>query len=151
MCIRDRLYIGRVIKKHNLLQTLTRVNRTYKDYKYGFVVDFADIKAEFDKTNKDYFEELQDVLGDEMEHYSNIFKSKEEIQEEIADIKEILFHFDTQNAEIFSQQISEISDRKKMLGLVKALGNAKSLYNLCLLYTSPSPRDRTRSRMPSSA
>ena len=24
-------------------------------------------------------------------------------------------------------------------------------YNFCLLYTSPSPRDRTRSRMPSSA
>ena len=24
-------------------------------------------------------------------------------------------------------------------------------YNSCLLYTSPSPRDRTRSRMPSSA
>ncbi len=129
-----KLYIGRVIKKHNLLQTLTRVNRTYKDYRYGFVVDFADIKAEFDKTNKDYFEELQDVLGDEMEHYSNIFKSKEEIQEEIADIKEILFHFDTQNAEIFSQQISEISDRKKMLSLVKALGNAKSLYNLIRLF-----------------
>ncbi len=129
-----KLYVGRVIKKHNLLQTLTRVNRTYKDHKYGFVVDFADIKAEFDKTNKDYFEELQDVLGDEMEHYSNIFKSKEEILEEIADIKEILFHFDTQNAETFSQQISEISDRKKMLSLVKALGNAKSLYNLIRLF-----------------
>ena len=26
-----------------------------------------------------------------------------------------------------------------------------SLHGLCLLYTSPSPRDRTRSRMPSSA
>ena len=26
-----------------------------------------------------------------------------------------------------------------------------SLYTICLLYTSPSPRDRTRSRMPSSA
>ena len=25
------------------------------------------------------------------------------------------------------------------------------LYKVCLLYTSPSPRDRTRSRMPSSA
>ena len=25
------------------------------------------------------------------------------------------------------------------------------LYSFCLLYTSPSPRDRTRSRMPSSA
>ena len=38
-----KLYLGRVIKKHNLLQALTRVNRTYKDFKYGFVVDFADI------------------------------------------------------------------------------------------------------------
>ena len=27
----------------------------------------------------------------------------------------------------------------------------KILQNICLLYTSPSPRDRTRSRMPSSA
>ena len=27
----------------------------------------------------------------------------------------------------------------------------KYKYMLCLLYTSPSPRDRTRSRMPSSA
>ena len=28
---------------------------------------------------------------------------------------------------------------------------SQSFYNTCLLYTSPSPRDRTRSRMPSSA
>ena len=28
---------------------------------------------------------------------------------------------------------------------------AKRMYDVCLLYTSPSPRDRTRSRMPSSA
>ena len=38
-----KLYVGRVIKAHNLLQALTRVNRTYKDFKYGYVVDFADI------------------------------------------------------------------------------------------------------------
>ena len=31
------------------------------------------------------------------------------------------------------------------------LSNSDSIYNSCLLYTSPSPRDRTRSRMPSSA
>ena len=29
--------------------------------------------------------------------------------------------------------------------------NYHALLNACLLYTSPSPRDRTRSRMPSSA
>ena len=31
------------------------------------------------------------------------------------------------------------------------IGKARAIYNACLLYTSPSPRDRTRSRMPSSA
>ena len=30
-------------------------------------------------------------------------------------------------------------------------GPSKVIYSPCLLYTSPSPRDRTRSRMPSSA
>ena len=29
--------------------------------------------------------------------------------------------------------------------------SAMTLFSYCLLYTSPSPRDRTRSRMPSSA
>ncbi len=129
-----KLYIGRIIKRHNLLQTLTRVNRTYKNFKYGYVVDFADIRAEFDATNRAYFDELQEELGDEMEFYSNLFKSKEEIEEEILDIKEILFHFDTNNAELFSQQITQIQDRKKVLLIKKALGNAKSLYNLIRLF-----------------
>ena len=47
-----KIYLGRVIKRHNLLQTLTRVNRTYNDFRYGYVVDFADIRNEFDATNK---------------------------------------------------------------------------------------------------
>ena len=47
-----KLYIGRVIKQHNLLQTLTRVNRPYKNFKYGFVVDFPDLRAEFNAPKK---------------------------------------------------------------------------------------------------
>ena len=33
----------------------------------------------------------------------------------------------------------------------KSLGTNKEQIETCLLYTSPSPRDRTRARMPSSA
>ena len=33
----------------------------------------------------------------------------------------------------------------------KTAANYKAKEYICLLYTSPSPRDRTRSRMPSSA
>lgn len=129
-----KLYLGRIVRDHSLLQTLTRVNRPYKNFRYGYVVDFADITREFDKTNKAYFEELQGELGDEMQHYSNIFKSKEEIEEEIKDIKETLFHYDLHNAEIFSQQISQIEDRKTVLEIKKSLENAKNLYNLIRLY-----------------
>lgn len=128
-----KLYIGRKIKAHNLLQTLTRVNRTYKTHKYGYVVDFADIQKEFDRTNQDYFNELQSELGDEMEHYSNLFKSAEEISEDIEKIKDVLFKFDTENASIFSQQISDINERSEIREIAKALNLSKELYNLIRL------------------
>jgi len=128
-----KLYVGRVIKAHNLLQTLTRVNRTFKDFRYGYVVDFAGIEAQFKKTSQDYFNELQNELGDEIESYSNLFLTETEIEKQINEIKDVLFHFDTNNAENFSRQISDISDRSKMLVVTKALNDAKSLYNLIRL------------------
>lgn len=128
-----KLYMGRVIRKQNLLQALTRVNRTYKDFRYGYVVDFADIRKEFDATNKAYFDELQAELGDEVQHYSNLFKSADEIAGEIEAIKDILFSFNIENAEVFSQQISQIQDRATVLALKKALADARNLYNLIRL------------------
>ena len=128
-----KLYLGRVIKKHNLLQALTRVNRTYKSFRYGYVVDFADIEKEFEATNKTYFDELQAELGDEMETYSNLFKTEEEIQQDIDRIKDALFQFDTTNAEKFSQQVSAIQDRAVVQDLKKALTDARNLYNIIRL------------------
>lgn len=128
-----KLYLGRIIKSHNLLQALTRVNRPYKGYRYGSVVDFVDIESEFEKTNKDYFDELQSELGDELENYSDLFKTEAEIAADIEAIKDALFQFDTANAEVFSQQITQIVDRAEMRKIVKALNDAKSLYNLIRL------------------
>ena len=128
-----KIYLGRVIKAHNLLQALTRVNRTYKNYSFGYVVDFADISKEFDKTNRAYFEELQEVLGDEMESYSNLFMKREEMDKTILEIKEKLADFDLHNAENFSAQISKIEDHSEMLQIRKALDDARSLYNIIRL------------------
>ena len=44
-------------------------------------------------------------------------------------------------------QMSKITDEQ----LEKLHKQQTALNSFCLLYTSPSPRDRTRSRMPSSA
>lgn len=128
-----KLYLNRVIKDHNLLQALTRVNRPYKSYEYGYVVDFADISKAFDRTNALYFQELQNQLGDDFEYYNNLFKSKEEVQKDLQQVKETLFQYNTQNKEIFSQQIQQIKDKSIVLDLVKALQTAKDLRNVIKL------------------
>jgi type I restriction enzyme R subunit len=128
-----KLYLGRVVKEHNLLQTLTRVNRPYQKFRYGYVVDFADIKKEFDKTNKAYWKELQDDWGGDITGYENLFKSATEIETDIAAIKNALWQYDTLNAEAFQQQISNIKDKALLLKLAKALRLASELYNLIRL------------------
>jgi type I restriction enzyme R subunit len=143
-----KIYLNRVVKDHNLLQTLTRVNRPYnsigkldkdgkptgRNHQYGFVVDFADIQYEFNKTNQEYLNELQEELGEEMDKYSNLFKSEEDIREEIAEIKEKLFYYDIENAENFSEQISIIDDKETILSLKSVLENARTLGNLIRIY-----------------
>ena len=63
---------------------------------------------------------------------------------------------ENQHEEIYVTENSERSfeEELKLSGFgaapVKDEGSAIT-YDTCLLYTSPSPRDRTRSRMPSSA
>ena len=51
------------------------------------------------------------------------------------------------------QAIKQLAGRCPNLNLIIGYPKKKNqhIYNACLLYTSPSPRDRTRSRMPSSA
>ena len=128
-----KLYFGRVIRNHNLLQALTRVNRRYRKFRYGYVVDFADIQAEFDKANRDYYDELTAELGDEIEHYSQLFMSEAEIAAHIEAIREALFAFSLDDAELFSQQVGEIQDRSQLLSIVRALTQARELYNLIRL------------------
>lgn len=128
-----KLYFGRVIKNHNLLQALTRVNRRYGQFRYGYVVDFADIQAEFDKANRDYYDELTAELGDEIEHYSQLFMSEAEIRASVEAIREALFAFSLDDAELFSQQVGQIHDRQQLLAIVKALTQARELYNLIRL------------------
>lgn len=124
-----KIYLGRVIKAHNLLQTLTRVNRPYKNFKYGYVVDFADIREEFDRTNTAYFNELQQQLGEDFKTYSNIFLSQEEIEKSIKEIENKLFEYDSENLEIFSQQINEL-EKKNLIDLKKIMITYKDLYNV---------------------
>ena len=56
-----------------------------------------------------------------------------------------------QGADIAILDPAALAARFPWLNLEGIAGGSFGLSNDCLLYTSPSPRDRTRSRMPSSA
>ena len=134
-----RLYLGRKIKAHNLLQTLTRVNRPYKDYQFGYVIDFADISKEFDKTNRAYLEELNQEYdlkntGEDVENvFGSLFVSADEISKQLEKSETILMNYPTENLEFFSKAIDEVRDRHQLIELRKALEAMKQFYNVARL------------------
>ncbi len=125
-----RIYLCKKMKDHALLQALTRVNRTFKDFRYGYIVDFAGIKENFIQTNNRYIEELRN-LGDESQPsiVDTLMVSPEEVKERLGEIKSALFPYDLTNKEEFRMQLDEEQDREKLTDLRSALVDAKALAN----------------------
>ena len=61
----------------------------------------------------------------------------------------------TYTSDVLEAHVADFSDNAVIKGFIPALyerhATIHALVNNCLLYTSPSPRDRQKSRMPSSA
>ncbi len=79
----DTIYIDKPLKKHNLIQTISRVNRTYPGKEKGLVVDYIGIKkqmnlalAQYNKIDEQNFEDIQSsvvVVKDHLDLLENIF------------------------------------------------------------------------------
>lgn len=132
-----RLYFGRKLKDHNLLQAITRVNRPYPGMRYGFVIDFADIKRNFKETNEAYLQELNrfndvDETGDgnATDTFTQVIEDKDEIVAQMKKVRQTLFEYSYNNAEEFSSEISTEEDKAVLLDLKQALESAKNMANL---------------------
>lgn len=132
-----RLYFGRKLKDHNLLQALTRVNRPYKDNRYGYVIDFANIKRNFEETNEAYLKELSrfnnpdEVYGNHTtDTFSQVIENPDELIRQMRDVRQTLFDYTTNNVEEFSSEISSIEDKQVLLELKKTLISAKDCANI---------------------
>ena len=132
-----RLYFGRKLKDHNLLQAITRVNRPYPGMRYGFVIDFADIKRNFKETNEAYLQELNrfnDVEetgdGNATDTFTQVIEDKDEIVAQMKKVRQTLFDYSYDNAEEFSSEISTEEDKAVLLDLKQALESAKNMANL---------------------
>ncbi len=133
-----RLYFGRKLKDHNLLQAITRVNRPYKDNRYGYIIDFADIKANFDETNEAYLQELNRFNDPEETGLESgktnvlvqVMEDPQEIVQRLQTVRQTLFSYTTNNLEEFCSEVSTVEDKNELLELKKALVSARDCYNI---------------------
>ena len=145
-----KLYLGRSLDGHDLLQALTRVNRPYHKFKYGYVVDFVNIKENFDATNDRYLRELNRTAdiketGEKETVGEAIIVDKEQIVEQIKEIRSVLFNYTCDNPEEFRKEIDDIENKDNLYTLRSTLENAKAIINQVRAFGDEELKERINS------
>ena len=94
------LYIDKLLKEHNLLQAIARVNRLYEGKDFGFIVDYRGLLGDLDKALNDY-SGLADF--DEEDLKGAVF----DIREEIARVKTYYSYLEELFKEVENEQDQE--------------------------------------------
>ena len=145
-----KLYLGRSLDGHDLLQALTRVNRPYHKFKYGYVVDFVNIKENFDATNDRYLRELNRTAdiketGEKETVGEALIVDKEQIVGQKKEIRSVLFNYTCDNPEEFRKEIDEIENKDNLYTLRSTLENAKAIINQVRAFGDEELKDKINS------
>jgi len=130
----DSIYIDKPIKQHNLIQTISRVNRKFEGKNKGLVVDYIGIKkhmnlalAKYNKGDEENFEDIAESLIIVRNHLDLLAKLFHEFDVTKYFKGTSIEQLNTLNmAAEFSQQTKEFETR--FMGLVKRL---KAAYDIC--------------------
>jgi len=130
----DSIYIDKPIRQHNLIQTISRVNRKFKDKNKGLVVDYIGIKkqmnlalAKYNKGEQENFEDIQESLVVVRNHLDLLTKIFNKFDSSKYFNGSALEQLNTLNmAAEYVQSTKELETR--FMGLVKRL---KAAYDIC--------------------
>lgn len=128
-----RLYIHRELKDHNLLQALARVNRSYNNMSFGYLIDFVGIKENYDKTTDDYLKELNQFnQGDSniKDNLKDMFADRKVLEKDIKNAYDDLFNYPIDDIENMTSAIVSISKMNELLKVSHAINTLKERYNL---------------------
>ncbi len=128
-----RLYIHRELKDHNLLQALARVNRSYKNMSFGYLIDFVGIKENYDKTTDDYLKELNRFNQSDSnikDNLKDIFADRKTLEKDIKNAYDDLFNYPIDNIEGMTSTIVSISEINELQKVSRAINTLKERYNL---------------------
>ncbi|GAA7276237.1 hypothetical protein HpRN195_05280 [Helicobacter pylori] len=128
-----RLYIHRELKDHNLLQALARVNRSYNNMSFGYLIDFVGIKENYDKTTDDYLKELNQFNQSDSnikDNLKDMFADRETLEKDIKNAYDDLFNYPIDDVEAMTSAIVSISAMNELLKVSRAINTLKERYNL---------------------
>ncbi|MGT0080181.1 DEAD/DEAH box helicase family protein [Helicobacter pylori] len=128
-----RLYIHRELKDHNLLQALARVNRSYNNMSFGYLIDFVGIQENFDKTTDDYLKELNRFNQSDSnikDNLKDMFADRETLEKDIKNAYDDLFNYPIDDIEGMTSAIVGMSAMNELLKVSRAINTLKERYNL---------------------
>ncbi|MGL2827173.1 DEAD/DEAH box helicase family protein [Helicobacter pylori] len=128
-----RLYIHRELKDHNLLQALARVNRSYNNMSFGYLIDFVGIKENYDKTTDDYLKELNQFNQSDSnikDNLKDMFADRKVLEKDIKNAYDDLFNYPIDDVEAMTSTIVNISAMNELLKVSRAINTLKECYNL---------------------
>ncbi|MFP6181802.1 type I restriction endonuclease [Helicobacter pylori] len=128
-----RLYIHRELKDHNLLQALARVNRSYNNMSFGYLIDFVGIKENYDKTTDDYLKELNQFNQSDFntqDNLKNMFADRKTLEKDIKNAYDDLFNYPIDDIEGMTSAIVGMSAMNELLKVSRAINTLKERYNL---------------------
>ncbi len=128
-----RLYIHRELKDHNLLQALARVNRSYNNMSFGYLIDFVGIKENYDKTTDDYLKELNQFNQGDFnikDNLKDMFADRNILEKDIKNAYDDLFNYPIDDIEAMTSAIVSISKMNELLKVSHAINTLKERYNL---------------------
>ncbi len=128
-----RLYIHRELKDHNLLQALARVNRSYNNMSFGYLIDFVGIKENYDKTTDDYLKELNQFNQSDFnikDNLKDMFADRKTLEKDIKNAYDDLFNYPIDDIEAMTSAIVSISEMNELLKVSQAINTLKERYNL---------------------
>ncbi|MDU9703959.1 DEAD/DEAH box helicase family protein [Helicobacter pylori] len=128
-----RLYIHRELKDHNLLQALARVNRSYNNMSFGYLIDFVGIQENYDKTTDDYLKELNQFNQSDSnikDNLKDMFADRKTLEKDIKNAYNDLFNYPIDDIEAMTSTIVNISKMSELLKVSHAINTLKERYNL---------------------
>jgi len=141
----DTIYIDKPIQRHNLIQTISRVNRMYEGKDKGLVVDYIGIKsqlnkalAHYSKTDETNFEDIKTSVITVKDHLDLLNKLFHQFDATPYYSGEPLAQLNCLN---MAAEYAMLTDKqeKRFMGLVKRL---KAAYDICSGSEQLSQQDR---------